>query len=70
MLFSSDWLAIMEIVCLIPQENIFKMNINILGTFWRDWEWSFGHPMVSFDSRRFYSILHQRNLLDSVFNAW
>ena len=39
------------------------------GPFWRDWEWSFGRPLIQYDSQRLYSILHQRHVLSPVLNA-
>jgi hypothetical protein len=44
----ADW-TLLEIVGLIPQEDLFKMNIDMPGPFWRDWEWSgvLGAPWFS-----------------------
>jgi len=39
-------LTFLEIVGLIPQEDLFKMNIDMPGPFWHDWEWRFGHPFT------------------------
>jgi hypothetical protein len=59
----------MEIIGLIPQEDPFKVNIDILGPFWRDWKWSFGHPLAQYEVGRLYSLLHQRHELSHVLNS-
>ena len=37
--------VIMEIVNLIPYEDLFKMIIDMHGPFWHDREWIFGWPL-------------------------
>jgi hypothetical protein len=59
----------MKIVGLIPQEHVFKMNIDTLTPFWHDWEWSFGHPFTKYDFRELHSILHQHHQFGPVLNA-
>lgn len=51
------------------KEDLFKMNIDMLGPFWRDWEWSFRHPLTQYNSHKLYSILHQWRFLGLVLNA-
>jgi hypothetical protein len=48
----------MDIIELIPQEDTFKMNIDMADPFRRDWEWIFGHSLNQYDSRKIYSIFH------------
>jgi hypothetical protein len=39
------------------------------GPFWRDWGWRFGKPLQQYDSKKLYSLLHQRHPLSLVLNA-
>lgn len=45
------------------------MNIAMPRLFWRDWQWSVGHPLQQYDSRKLYSILHQHHELAPILNA-
>jgi hypothetical protein len=68
-LISFDRPFIMELISLILESRLFKMNIAILGPLWRDRGWSFGCPLFQYDSRHWYSTLHQQHLLSPVLNA-
>lgn len=69
-LLPSDWPSITELVGLIPLEDVYNIHVAMPGTFWRYWGWSFGRPLQQqYDSKRIYSILHQRHALAPVLNA-
>ena len=43
-LTSTNFSYFNDIIGLIPQQDIYKMNIDMLGTFQWDWEWCFETP--------------------------
>jgi len=68
-LIGPDCPTVMELRELIPQTESYKMNIGMPGPLWRDWKWSFDKPLMQYDSRHLYTILHHKHPLSSVLNA-
>ena len=57
----------MELIGLIPESDVFKMNIAMLSPFWIDWGWSFGYPLQQYNSRQLYDV--QQHPLAPILNA-
>jgi len=68
-LLTSDCPTVMELCAFIPESELYKRNIGMPRPFWRDWWWSFGVPLLQYDSHRLYSALHQRHTLSPILNA-
>lgn len=58
-----------DIIRFIPREELLKMNDNMHGPFWLDWEWCFECPLTQYDSRRLYYIFNKRHVLGLVLNS-
>ena len=68
-LTSSNRSTLKDIIGIISKKEIFKINIDMSRPFWWDWEWSFKHPLMQYDSHSLYSILHHRHVLGPLLNS-
>eukprot|EP01018_Ginkgo_biloba_P019933 Gb_40350 [translate_table: standard] len=59
----------MELKRLIPESEVYKMNIGMPGPFWRDWMWKFDKPLRLYDSKRLYACLHHKISFSAVLNV-
>lgn len=45
------------------------MNIDMLGLIWHHWKWIFECPLLQYDSKKLYLLLHQHHEFSPILNA-